>query len=255
MNKNKIKLLIIMVLTIFCITNVNALSLLEHKNESTGYRVTVEDDANLLAEEELKNLQDEMMGLTEYGHVAFKTISENYTTPSSYASDYYHEKFGTDSGTLLLIDMDNRYIYIFSDGDNYNIITTAKANIITDNIYQYATDGDYYTCASMAFSQINTLLNGGKISEPMRHISNILIALTLAFLINFIIVLVNTKIKKAKANEILKNCSIEFNIDEVKARKTGTHSVYSPQDTSSSGGGSSGGGGGGSSGGGGGHSF
>lgn len=173
-----------------------------------------------------------MMDLTEYGHIAFKTISENYTTASSYASNYYHERFGTDSGTLFLIDMDNRYIYIFSDGDNYNVITT-KANIITDNIYQYATDRGYYKCASIAFSQINTLLNGGKISEPMRYISNILIALTLAFLINFIIVLVNTNIKKAKAKEILENCSIDFNIGEVRAYKTGTHSVYSPQSSSS----------------------
>ena len=248
---NKIKLLIIMVLTIFNTTNVNALSLLETKNENTGYRVIVEDDANLLTEDELKRLRDEMIALTEYGHIAFKTISENHTTAESYASDYYHEKFGTDSGTLLLIDMDNRYIYIFSDGENYNVITTGKANIITDNIYQYASDEKYYDCASVGFSQVNTLLNGGKIAEPMRHISNILIALTLAFFINFIIVLVNTNIKKAKAKEVLKTCSIDFNIGEVSAHKTGTHSVYSPQSSSSSGGSS----GGGSSGGGGGHSF
>ena len=85
----------------------------------------------------------------------------------------------------------------------------------------------------------------------MRYISNLFISITLAFFINFLIVLFNTKIKQLSNKEIISNCKIKFNVSNVNAVKTGTHKVYSPL---SSGGGSSGGGGG-SSGGGGGHNF
>lgn len=255
MNKKVFKLLLILFITIIGIPKVNALSIDEYKNSTTNYSVIIEDDAQLLSSEEISKLKEEMIPLTEYGNIAFKTISENYSSTSYYASSYYHEKFGTASGTLFLIDMDNRMIYIFSDGANYKVVTTDKANIITDNVYKYASSGDYYECARVAFEQINTILDGGKIAEPMRYISNILISLTLAFFINFIIVLVNTNVKKAKDKEIIANCSVNFNIGEIHATKTGTHREYSPRSSSSSGGGSSGGGGGGSSGGGGGHSF
>ena len=104
---------------------------------------------------------------------------------------------------------------------------------------------------------MNTLLSGGKIFEPMRHISNFVLAIVSAFFINFIIVLINSSVKRASNNEIIKTCDIEFNCANIVGRKTGTHSVYSPQSSGSSGGssGGGGGGGGGSSGGGGGHSF
>ena len=49
---------------------------------------------------------------------------------------------------------------------------------ITDNTYTYATNKDYYGCASYSFKQINTILSGGKIAEPMRYTSNIFIAIT-----------------------------------------------------------------------------
>lgn len=252
---NKIKTLIIIILSVISISNVKALSLPEFKNENTNYSAVLEDDAELLTEEELNKLQEEMKSLTEHGNIAFKTISSNSTTTEAYASSYYHTKFGTKSGTVLLIDMDNRYIYLFSDGENYNIVTKDKATIITDNVYRYASNEEYYECARIAFSQVNTLLQGGKISEPMRHISNILIAITVAFFINFIIILVNTSLKKAKEKEIIDNCTVNFNISNVNAHQVGTHREYSPRSSSSSGGGRSSGGGGRSSGGGGGHRF
>lgn len=258
MNKKSFKIFTILFLIIISIYKVSAISIDEYINEETNYKVIIEDDANLLSEAEIYNLKEDMMVLTEYGNVAFKTINENSYSTSTYASNYYHKIFGTESGTLFLIDMDNRYIYIFSDGYNYKIITTSKANIITDNVYKYASNQQYYECASKAFEQVGTLLEGGKIAEPMRYISNILIAFTIAFFINFVIVLFNTKIKKAHNKEIVSNCNVAFDVKNVHVIKTGTHRVYSPRsDSSSSGGGFSGGSSssGGSSGGGGGHRF
>ena len=99
----------------------------------------------------------------------------------------------------------------------------------------------------------NTILDGGKIAEPMRYTSNIFIALALAFFFSFLYILSKSRMNKASVRAIVDNCDIEFEIGETSATKTGQHRVYSPQSSGGSGGG--GGGGGGSSGGGGGHSF
>lgn len=128
--KNKILVLLLAFFVLF-IPNVSAY---EKTNEETNYRLLIEDDANLLNDSEETLLEETMMPLTKYGNIAFKSINSNSTSTSSYARSYYHNTFGTHSGTVFLIDMDNRVIYIFSDGANYKTITSAKANLITDNI-------------------------------------------------------------------------------------------------------------------------
>lgn len=221
------------------------------------FKLIIEDEAKLFTEQDITRLQDKMTALTKYGHIALHTVpvgGNNYSSTADYAENYYHNKFGTESGTVFIIDMDKRMIYIFSDGENYNVITDSKADIITDNIYKYATNKDYYSCANTAFDQINTLLDGGKILEPMRHISNIFVAIILGFFVNFLIVSSNAKIKKASAQNVLSKCDVDVKASNITGKKTGTHRVYSPQSSGGSSGGG-GGGGGGHSGGGGGHSF
>ena len=223
-------------------------------NEETNYKAIIDDKASLLSEDEKNKLFEQMKPLTKYGHIGFVSTNNNYSSVESFADSYYHSNFNKESGTIFIIDMSNRKIYIFSDGANYRIVTKGKAYSITDNTYTYATRSDYYGCASLAFEQINTILEGRKIAEPMRYTSNLFIALTLAFFFSFLYILSKSKMAKASNRSIVDNCDIEFTIGETSAIKTGQHSVYSPQ-SSSSGGGGGGGGGGGSSGGGGGHSF
>ena len=265
MNKKSFKIIFIFILMFICISSISAINIdnyeinsnnyYDYKNEKTGYLVVIEDDASLLNQSEIDKLKEEMKPLTQHGNIAFKTLNSNYTSTGSYASSYYSQIFGSANGTIFLIDMDNREIYIYSNGNNYLSVTTDKANIITDNVYKYASREQYYECASKAFSQINSVLKGEKIQEPMRYISNILISISIALLINFMIVLINSKIRRAKDKDILSNCNIKFNIGEIKGRKIGTHSVYSPRESSSSSSGGGSFGGGGSSGGGGGHRF
>ena len=275
--KNKLFILLVLLLSVFSIYNVYAEEEFDYDTEvydsytldqsnnseenviseklDSGFQLIIDDQADLLTDEEEAKLKQEMVKLTEFGNIAFVSIDSNSSSTSYFASSYYHSHFGTDSGSIFLIDMDNREIYIFSDGYNYSVITNSKAYIITDNIYTYASYQKYYDCAYHAFEQMDTLLSGGKIFEPMRHISNFVLAIVSAFFINFIIVLINSSVKRASNNEIIKTCDIEFNCANIVGSKTGTHSVYSPQSSGSSGGSSGGGGGGGSSGGGGGHSF
>lgn len=215
------------------------------KNNSK-YQVIIEDDADLLTSDEEQTLYTQMTELTQYGNILFKTISINpYSSTEKYASTYYHEKCQRQSGTVFLIDMQKRIIYIYSDGSNYTTITSEKAEIITDNIYRYATKKQYYKCATEAFSQINTLLKGGKIAEPMKYISNAVIAVMLALFINFTIFKLATRNKTASNKEQIKECERFFKYSKPEVKKSGEHKVYSPMSS-----GSSSGGGGGFSGGG-----
>ncbi|MDE6202314.1 MAG: TPM domain-containing protein, partial [Lachnospiraceae bacterium] len=93
------------------------------ENPETGYQIIIEDDADLLSEEEETQLAAKMQEITAYGNAAFKSVSYNNYSASYFAGLYYHEIFLSESGTLFLIDMDNREIYIFSDGAIYKPVT------------------------------------------------------------------------------------------------------------------------------------
>ena len=220
-----------------------------YTNENTNYQVIMDDRENLLSQDEENRLFNRMIPLTKYGNVAFVSISCS-TSTSSCANDYYHALFKQDSGTIFMIDMKNRMIYIFSDGANYNLITDDKAEIITDNIYTYASAGNYYECADKAFEQIGTILDGGKILEPMRYITNMFLALFLGFLICFVIVIITSLNKKTSKYERRKNYIYNLAIANFLATENGTTKVFNPViDSTTSSGFSSGGGGGFSSGG------
>ncbi len=234
--------------------------LLESRNPDTGFRVLVEDDAELLTEEERRELAASMEKITAYGNAAFKSVSENGLSAERYARNYYMDRFGTESGTLFLIDMDNRKIWIHSDGAVYKVITEANANTVADNVYRLASSEAYHECAEEAFREIYALLEGEKIARPMKYISNALLAMILALLLNFGLVVCFTRLRKPGEAAILNSIHRKFSHTTPNVVHTHQTKVYDPV---SSGGGSSGGSGGGSggssggssSGGGGGHSF
>lgn len=238
--------------------------------KTSNYKIIIEDDANLLSEEEKVKLMDDMSPMAEYGNIIFKSIDNNpYYDTAEFAKNFYRNTYGKANGTVLLIDMDNRIVYIFSEGDNYDIITRSKSEIITDNIYRYLGDQKYYDGAKEAYLEMYQIMNGYKIAEPMRYASNVVISLVVAFLINFIMIMITCSTRKSNQSEVAKGLEMAVAINSFQALSNGTHKVYSPVTTDSgggssggfsssgghSGGGFSGGGGGGFHGGGGGHRF
>ena len=78
-------------------------------NEETGYYIYIDDWADLLTDSEEEQLLKVMEPITAYGNVAFVSISTNPTySTERYAKDYYQEHFGYSSGTIFLIDMEER---------------------------------------------------------------------------------------------------------------------------------------------------
>ena len=221
-------------------------------------QIIIEDEEDLLSDAEEKALLEHMEPISEYGGVAFVTVSQ-YGDTSVYAKNQYREYFGKSSGFLFLIDMGRRNIWIFSDGTIYKTINKAYANTITDNVYRYATRGEYYECAASVYDQAKILLEGGHIAQPMKHISNALIALVCALLLNFVLLLIQRKEKYVPVKEIAAAMTTAAAVSILSKKKTKSKRHLHVESDSSSGGGYSGGGGGGggggSSGGGGGHSF
>ena len=222
-------------------------------NPDTGYEAYVIDEEDLLTDdEEWLLLSEYMMRITDYGGAAFVTASSGNAEKT--AADYCFHLFDNESGTTLLIDMGDRKISIMSSGEIYKTITKSYGNIITDNIYSYATKGDYLGCAEKGFDQIGLKLEGKRIAEPMRYVSNLLLAIVFALVFNFMYVW----IKKGKA-VIDSEALIAAAAGAVIGTAVGKNLVHSRKvrHSSGSGGGghSGGGGGGGFSGGGGSHSF
>ena len=104
-------------------------------NPDTGYEAVIVDDAFLLSVAEKNMLLDKMKLITTYGNVMFNSISYNSTSTESYIKSLYREKYGSESGTIFVIDMDNRNIWIHSNGAINRTINKAYAETITDNVY------------------------------------------------------------------------------------------------------------------------
>lgn len=234
------------------------------QNQETGFYVSVEDAADLLTDEEEISLLTDLLPMTEYGNAAVATgYSDGVQSTYDFAADCYEALYGigTKSGTMFMIDMENREIYIYNDGENLRNIDKGYAYVITDNVYRYASRGEYYQCVTEAYAQIRDLLEGRKIAQPMKYASNAFLALALAMILNYVILRLTGSAKTPSDQKILDSIVFTSSVAAPLAVFSGTTRTYSPPSRSSGGGGGGrsggggGGGGGGHSGGGGGHRF
>ena len=252
----KIAIFCILGLLTFCFPAPAQVSAaVENPNPESGYSCYLDDDADFLTDEEEQSLMELMQQIAEYCNVAFATSTDHpYSSAEGFAVNTFEQNYGTSSsGICFVIDRDCNEIYLISEGAMRKTITSGRCNSITDNTYIYATSGhgyDYYTCACKTFEQVLTLLQGGRIAQPMKHICNLLLALTLAMLINYFIVMSFAHAKKPSNGELLSGLFTKVDIQNPSTHFTRQTKKYSPQSSGSSGGGGGGGGGGGHSGGG-----
>lgn len=225
-----------------------------YKTAGSDYRIYFNDEEDLLSESEEEDLLSVMEPITSYGNVAFMTTRIDRSDYEGATGDILHQLFGSASSTIFLIDMNHRQLIIFSDGDIYHIITKSYANTITDNVYKMAKKGNYYDCAREVYTEINTLLSGNKIAQPMRHITNAMLSVILSA---FILYFISRKISRqqaAESSDIMSVIGASCSFAGDKPVFTRKSKVYNPH-TSDSGGSGGGGGGGAGGGGGGSHGF
>lgn len=228
-------------------------------NEETGYVYVLDDSADFLTDSQENSLQKQLYDLTAYCNVAFVTTTgHSKSSTEDFAADYFDDVFGPHSnGTIFVIDRCLNEIYLYSDGQAHKIITNSRARSITDNTYTYARDKDYYTCAYKVFAQIETLMQGKRIAEPMRYLCSALLAIVAALFLNLFFALWSSRSHKADRRQVMTGLYAQMQINNPRTQFIRQSRTYSPVSSGSSGGGHSGGGGGGGghSGGGGGHSI
>lgn len=221
-------------------------------NQKTGYKLILDDQAGYYTDTQTEELKEYMEEIAVYCNIAVvTTTSHNNSSTASFASDYYDEAFGPNaSGIVFVIDRCLNEIYLCVDGNALKTITKDRAYTITDNTYIYATSSrnyDYYTCTYKTLEQILTLMEGGRIAQPMKYICSALLALIIALLLNYFIAMFLSKPRKADAKQVLSGMYTQFTMHDANAQFMNQTKVYSPQSSSSgghSGGGHSGGGGG-----------
>ena len=222
------------------------------KNRDSGYEILIDDSADLFTESEENDLIPYMIKCSDGGFVMLVTIADNkYNDAYDFCHSYYRSMIPEESGIMFLIDMDTRELRFYSEGSYHRQLTSDVMNIISDNVYKQAHNGDYYACASEAFAEIADVLEGKKIAAPMKFVSNACLAILLALIINYFIARGVSKAVKPSNNEILKSIYSTFEFRNPKVTFLNQTRTYSPRSSGS--GGSGGGGGGGHSSGG--HSF
>ncbi|MBP3506984.1 MAG: TPM domain-containing protein [Lachnospiraceae bacterium] len=208
-----------------------------NNNSDTGYSVYIEDDAELLSEEEEQELNSHMQPVTEYGDVLFITVNENKDTSDALIRRIYEERFSPEESIIVLIDMENRNIQISGGGELKTVITNSVANTIADNTYLYATKGGYAECAYETFDQIFAKLNGEKIAQPLKYTSNVLLALIIAFIVNYGFVRAYSAKHKTSAEKMLNGITKYCMITNPHADHIHVTESYQPRSSGGSGGG------------------
>ena len=173
-----------------------------YQNSDTGYTAYIDDEEDLLSSSEEEELLKKLVPLTQYGNVAFLSGRGDYSAAAT-IRDFYNEVFYGKSGLIFFIDMENREIRIQSGGAFYRTISSDVANSITDNVYVFASNGDYYRTAAVAFSQVKAKMEGRFVATPMRWISNFFLAIFLGLLFNFTMLLMTWKQNRAGSKAVL----------------------------------------------------
>jgi len=169
---------------------------------------------------------------------------------ASFAADKYSElahsqSFKDNSGVLILIDMQNRYVYVYTYATAHAAVSNDECLQMTANVSPLLTDAKYSAAVESLIEQIsdNDFFSGALVMVYVLYIAGPLAIVAVAVLIA----------KNKKRNKI----STAYNtyLDLSKTKDTGDQDIFDHKTvavtTTSSSSGFSGGGGGGFSGGGG----
>ena len=93
-------------------------------------------------------------------------------------------------------------ITLYGNGPAEKTISDADCRAITDNVYSYASRGDYFSCADKALEQVLSLCRGERITRPVKHITNALIAVIFAVLVNYLAAVFSRRPRKDSGTDL-----------------------------------------------------
>lgn len=134
-----------------------------YTKEYNDYQSKVYDEAGLFTEYEISKLQEMCVSsaMQTKLDVVVATINDSKgKSPMVYADDFYDDmEFGYDqgaSGLILLINMDNREIYISTAGIAIEYFNDDDIDNVLDDLYNYMTSEDYYNAAVTFINDVNS---------------------------------------------------------------------------------------------------
>ena len=176
----------------------------------------VVDDAKLLSQDEAQKLREDIENFRE------KYLEGKSTM--DYADDYYdYNGYGlgdNKSGILLLIDMNDRKIWISTIGDAIEYFTDNRIESIISDISKYLSDAEYFDACNIFLNNIQYYIDSGipegqyTYSEEEHTLKIVLIALGVAAIVAGVtcIVVVNSykNSKSVSSINYIDNNSIVF---------------------------------------------
>lgn len=220
--------------------------------------IYIYDFAGLLQDYQVEVLHNKLKELNdEYGVIIVTTDNVNNLSTRDYADDFYDYNNFKKDGILLLIDMENREVYISTTYYGQILVDNSRVDDILDEITPKLSSSNYYDACSSFIEMVEEYIKDGP-SYAMKNceIINsygdyscpkmlpvfgiILGCLIFSIIITFIITRKYKKIVLAKnANYYLKNGEIVLGNKMDNFINTHTSRVYINRSSSSSGGGSS----------------
>lgn len=128
----------------------------------------VVDDAKLLSQDEINELKVNIENFRENYNMDVVIVTSNDLqgkTPRDYADDYYdYNGYGlgdNKSGLLLLIDMDDRKIWISTSGDAIEYFTDNRIDYIVNDISKYLSNEEYFDACNIFLTDIQYYIDNG----------------------------------------------------------------------------------------------
>ena len=135
--------------------------------EGTEKYTDVYDMADLFTDEEEEQLSGQAQALSDTMKMeaVIVTTEENSDSAQVFADGFYMAGgFGTGSdhsGILFLIDMDNRELYISTNGQMIRYMADSRVEDVLDDVYRYASDADYYGAAAAFLADTGKCYSNG----------------------------------------------------------------------------------------------
>lgn len=125
---------------------------------------TINDEANLFTSEQVNTLSQQAKEINDKinGQVFIVTTTSNTAEPRDFADNYLKTAIGNDqNGSVLLLDMGQREIYISTSGNMIDYLTDRRIDSILDDVYDQMTNANYYAAAQAYLTKASTYVDEG----------------------------------------------------------------------------------------------
>lgn len=124
----------------------------------------VEDNAGLFTAEQQEQLNNKAAEISETikGQILIVTNDDNTEDPRDFADNYLRDKVGNNqNGAVLLLDMNQRQIYLSTSGNMIDYLTDRRIDEILDDVETYMGSAAYFEAADAYLSKTAAFVEDG----------------------------------------------------------------------------------------------